>query len=282
MSPESAHGLRIMDLHVGVYQGSPLFGEVERNVEQAVRDLRGTGVDLVVLPELFNTGYQFVSRNEVEELAEEVPEGRTTQSMMDLASSENMVLVFGLAERSGRRCHNAAVVVGPSGFLGIYRKVHLFREEKYFFDTGEEGFQVYDVGKARIGVMICFDWLFPESARILALLGADLICHPANLVLPHCQKAMVTRSLENGVYSATANRVGKESRGGKEPLLFTGMSQIVDPEGRVLASMTDSEPGVSIVPVDVSMARNKKITPENDRLADRRPDLYKPLLMPSH
>jgi predicted amidohydrolase len=130
--------------------------------------------------------------------------------------------------------------------------------------------------------MICFDWWFPESARILALMGSDIICHPANLILPQCQQAMFTRSLENGVFSATANRIGTEARGGKAPLVFTGKSQILDNMGRVLTSLGEKETGVSVVNIDVRQARNKKITPRNDRFEDRRPTLYRRLISPAN
>ena len=190
-------------MRVGIYQSHPKFGGVNYNVEMAVEVLNGVEADLMVLPELFNTGYQFISREETESLAEEIPSGKTCKAMMEMAGAKSMSLVFGIAERDGSHIYNSAVVAGPNGFIGKYRKVHLFAEEKYFFDPGDTGFRVFDVGSARIGVMICFDWWFPESARVLALLGADIICHPANLVLPNCQQAMVTRSLENGLFSAT-------------------------------------------------------------------------------
>lgn len=265
-------------MRIGIYQNHPRFGDVERNVDEAAQALRGVKADLLVLPELFNTGYQFLSRKELEGLAEEVPSGKTTQTLLEVSMSLGIHLVFGLAEREGGKCYNSAAVVGPRGFVGTYRKAHLFAEEKELFDPGREGFRVFDLGRARIGLMICFDWLFPEAARALALLGADIICHPANLVLPHCQKAMVTRSLENGVYSATANRIGTEARGGKKALVFTGRSQILDHRGQVLASMGEAETGVAVAAVDIDQARNKKITAQNDRLADRRPELYGVLL----
>ncbi|MFH1351447.1 MAG: nitrilase-related carbon-nitrogen hydrolase [Pseudomonadota bacterium] len=268
-------------MRVGVYQNYPLFGQVDKNVEHVIQGLDGVEADLIVLPELFNTGYQFVSKEEVAGLAEEIPNGPTCQALMDLSCSRRMFLVFGMAEREGTRFYNSAIVAGPDGFMGKYRKTHLFAEEKEFFKPGDSGFEVFDIGKALIGVMICFDWLFPESARILALLGADLICHPANLVLPHCQEAMITRSLENGVFSATANRVGTESRGGKAPLTYTGRSQILDNKGTILTRMGERETGVSVVQIEVGKARDKKITPYNDRLADRRPGLYE-ILLKSH
>lgn len=265
-------------MRIGVYQSHPEFGEVEKNIQRAVRDLNGVEADLMVLPELFNTGYQFISREEARDLAEEVPSGGTCEAMTDLAASGDMFLVFGLAERHKDRIYNSAALVGPQGFMGVYRKTHLFAEEKLWFEPGDTGFRVFDTGSARLGIMICFDWWFPESARSLALGGADIICHPANLVLPDCQKAMVTRSLENGVFSATANRVGTEARGGKSPLAFTGKSQILDHRGKLLASLKEDETGVSVVEMDAAGARDKAITAQNDRFKDRRPEYYGALL----
>jgi len=261
-------------MRIGIYQNHPEFGEVEKNIEQAIEDLNDVKADLMILPDLFGTGYLFISKNETGSLAEEIPSGRTCQAMTDFARLKGMTVVFGLAERDGDRIYNSAAVIGPEGFLGRYRKSHLFFEEKHFFDPGDSGFSVFDMGQARIGVMICFDWWFPEAARTLTLMGADIICHPANLVLPSCQQAMFTRSLENGVFSATANRVGTEARGGKEPLLFTGESQILDNRGKTLTSLGENKTGISVVDIDVEQARDKTITSLNDRFLDRRPELY--------
>lgn len=261
-------------MRIGIYQSHPVFGNVDGNLEQVFKDLPSEQADLWVLPELFSTGYQFISQEEVEGLAEEIPGGRTCRALTGLAADLNAILVFGMAEKANKACYNSAAVVGPKGFIGVYRKIHLFAEEKSFFTPGDTGFRVFDVGQARIGVLICFDWLFPESARILTLQGADILCHPSNLVLPHCQKAMVTRSLENGVYSATANRVGTEARGGKEPLVFTGKSQILGTAGQVLIDLSEKDKGLAVAEINVETARNKKITPQNDRLGDRRPALY--------
>ncbi len=265
-------------MKLGIYQNHPEFGQKERNLRQALKDLGAADADLMVLPELFNTGYQFLSREEAAGLAEEIPHGDTCRALMDLARSRGMTLVFGMAETDKGRVYNSAAVIGPEGFIGRYRKAHLFAEEKYIFDPGDTGFRVFDIGQARIGVMICFDWWFPESARCLALLGADIICHPANLVLPGCQKAMVTRSLENGVFIATANRIGIESRGGKAALRFTGKSQILDNRGRIRTRLKADEAGISVVDIDPVKAMDKSITRQNDRFKDRRPELYKSII----
>jgi len=264
-------------MRVAVYQNNPEFGMVENNVRQAVKEIERVEADLVVMPELFNTGYQFVSRSEAFELAEEVPSGPTCRTLKELAFSKNMHLVFGIAERNGKRLFNSAAAIGPEGFKGIYRKSHLFYEEKSFFEPGDTGFNVFDTGTVRLGVMICFDWWFPEAARTLALKGADIICHPANLVLYGCHNAMVTRSLENGVFSITANRAGSEARGGRDPLVFTGESQILDNRGSLLAAMKKDNTGTAVADIDISRARDKSITSLNDRFRDRRPELYRSL-----
>ena len=166
------------------------------------------------------------------------------------------------------------MLVGPGGFISVYRKAHLYSNEKRLFTPGNTPFEVHDIGKARVGMMICFDWLFPEAARTLALKGADIICHPSNLVLPHCPQAMITRCLENRVFAVTANRVGSEARVGKERLRFIGKSQIVSPSGEVLIRASGTRPAVSVVEIDPKEARKKNINPKNDVLGDRREKLY--------
>jgi predicted amidohydrolase len=267
-----------INMRVGLYQNHPVFGAVDQNVEEVFEALTPIRAELVVLPELFATGYQFVSRQEVKALAEEVPFGKTCKRLMGLARETGMTLVFGIAERHGSQVFNSAAVVSGHGFVGGYRKTHLFAEEKKWFDPGDTGFQVFDVGQVKIGVMICFDWWFPESARVLALKGADIICHPANLVLPQCQRVMPAHSLLNSVFTVTANRVGTEERGGKPPLQFTGKSQIVDPRGEVLANLDGEDTGALLTDIDPSQARDKAITAQDDRFMDRRPKYYGALI----
>ena len=124
---------------------------------------------------------------------------------------------------------------------------------------------------------VCFDWFFPEAMRVLALKGAQVICHPSNLVMPYCQDAMRTRSLENKVFSVTANRIGTEKRGSFS-LSFTGRSQIVNPEGKVLAHAGERSESLKIVEIDLEEANNKSINPNNDLFKDRKIAFYKPLV----
>ena len=135
--------------------------------------------------------------------------------------------------------------------------------------------RVFDIGSARVGVMICFDWRFPETARTLALSGADLIAHPSNLVLPHCPQAIITRCLENRVFVVTADRVGTEERIPDCPLHFIGQSQVVDPDGNILYRASKKEEEIQIVDLDIEKARNKSINSSDDLFTARRTDLYR-------
>lgn len=262
-------------MRIGYYQSNPEFGKNQQNLEAISVKLAAVDADLIVLPELCVSGYQFVSQSEACELAEPIPDGPTTKRLIEIARRKHMVIVAGLAELAGSSLYNSAVVVGPKGFIGSYRKSHLFFEETLFFTPGDTGFRVWDIGPAKIGVMICFDWYYPESARTLALKGADIICHPSNLVLPNCPDSMPVRCLENRVFSVTCNRVGSEARGGKAPLVYIGNSEVVNPRGEILHRSPRDREDLCVVEVDPAQARDKTITPYNDLLRDRREPLYK-------
>ena len=249
------------------------FGEIEKNLKKASDMMSAYNADLFVLPELFNSGYVFTSHEEVRGLAETIPAGQTCQILVDLAKKKKCYIAAGLAEKNGDECYNSAVLVGPQGMCLHYQKTHLFSDEKKWFKPGTTGFGVFDIGSCKIGLMVCFDWIFPESARTLALFGADIICHPTNLVMPYCQKAMTTRTLENGVFAVTANRIGTENRGGTE-LTFTGGSQIVDPRGTVLIHAAYGSEEIGVVEIDPLRARDKIIAQKNDLFGDRRPAMY--------
>ncbi len=256
------------------YQFEPVFGETERNLETVVQALAGLEADLIVLPELFASGYQFASVEEVERLAEAVPGGPTTEGLAALSRKRGNYVVAGLPERDGESFYNSAILTGPRGFMGLYRKTHLFFEEKLWFSPGNTGFRVFPTDIGRIGIMICFDWIFPESMRTLALMGADVVAHPANLVLPYCPAAMPIRCLENRVYAITANRVGREQRKEGPALTFIGTSQIVAPDSTVLASAPETGNALMAATIDVEKARDKTLNPYNDLFQDLRPDMY--------
>ncbi|MCF6159077.1 MAG: acyltransferase [wastewater metagenome] len=256
-------------MNVGFFQTNPVFGKKTDNIQNAITEIRGLNADLVILPELFNTGYQFVSKEEAFSLAEQVPEGQTTQALIRLAEEKQVHIVAGLVEREGEYCYNSAVLVGPDGYIGCYRKLHLFSDEKLWFEPGNTGLKVYDIGQARIGIMVCFDWFFPEVARSLALKGADIICHPANLILPYCPHAMITRCIENRVFAITANRTGVERRS-KDTLAFIGTSQIVGTKGEILYRASADQEESMVIEIDPNVACDKYITPVNHLFNDRR------------
>jgi predicted amidohydrolase len=261
-------------MKAGFFQFAPALGDVAGNVEKVISALSGETLDLVVLPELFNAGYQFVSKDEVSGLAEEVPSGYTTQKLVAFSRQKGVYIAAGIAEREGGRFFNSAVLTGPEGFIGVYRKTHLFFEEKLWFSPGDTGFRVWETPIGRIGIMICFDWFFPESARTLALMGAEVIAHPSNLVLPHCPDSMPTRCLENRVFAITANRTGAEQRGGKDKLEFIGTSEIVSPSGKILFRAGRDTEETGWAEIDPAEARDKALNPFNNLFSDRREDLY--------
>ncbi|MBI5527584.1 MAG: acyltransferase [Deltaproteobacteria bacterium] len=259
-------------MKLGFVQTLPVFGDVKRNVARALEMAASCGAQVVVLPELFSTGYKFADKAELTSLAE-TADGPTVRAALDLAGKNGIWICGGFAERSNSGCFNSAFLAGPGGLVGIYRKTHLFADEKDIFLPGDTGFQVFDVGSARVGMMICFDWIFPEAARTLALRGADIILHPSNLVLPHCPDAMVTRCIENRVFAATADRVGSDDRAGGRAD-FIGMSEIVTPDGKVLVRASKDREETAAVEIDPARARDKRATPQNDLFADRRPEMY--------
>jgi predicted amidohydrolase len=258
---------------------------VAANVDRIERLLTGVHADLVVLPELANSGYLYASPADLASYAEPGDgSGPFLSALRRLAGQTDGVIVAGFAERADPKgfpkpfgsddvLYNSAVAVCEAGVLQVYRKTHLFADEKLLFLPGDTGFRVFEYRGARIGMMVCFDWHFPESARTLALASAQIIAHPANLVMPFCQTAMVTRCLENRVFAVTCNRHGTEELAGK-PLTFTGASQILDTLGRCLAQAPTEGDCVAFCEIDPAAADDKRVNPRNDLFADRRPEWY--------
>ncbi len=261
---------------VGYYQFSPAFGQVSHNLQHVVAALRSADAHLIVLPELAFTGYCFRDRDELEALAEVPDASPTVEALLALCRTRRFHLVTGFAEKDADRCFNSALLLGPHGIVSTYRKLHLFDMEKRYFDEGDLGLEVRSVRDVRVGMMICFDWIFPEVARLLTLAGADLICHPANLVLTYCQQAMTVRCIENLTFAVTANRYGTEARPHAK-LSFTGQSQIVAPRGAVLHRAPTDSDELYVAVIDVDQARDKHLTEHNHILNDRRPAFYRGL-----
>ena len=259
-------------MRVGFLQLRVKFGEVKANVKKAVTILGKVSDATIILPELFNTGYLFKNQKEVSSLAEPLLRSYTVSEMKKVAKKCNLNLIFGMAEKKARAVYNSAVFVSPKGKVESYQKVHLFDREKLFFTPGKS-LKTISTSEAKIGMMICFDWIMPEVARSLALKGAGILAHPANLVLPWGQQAMKLRCIENRVFGITANRIGMERRGTLN-LTFTGGSQIVNPAGEILLSAGDRSESLKVIEIDVTEADDKHVTPANDIFSDRFPRLY--------
>ena len=261
-------------------QGRPSFGRTDENLERGLALAEHVGADLVVLPELWSTGYVFSSRAELAGLAEDPESGATALALKAAAKRTKRHYIAGFAEVSHGRYYNSAMLVGPSGVRTVYRKLHLFEREGEWFERGDLPLSVHTVGAAKVGLMICYDWRFPEVARVLSLQGADVIAHPSNLVFPGAQDAMLVRSMENRVYTVTANRTGTEKRpGGTVP--FTGRSQIVDAKGDVLVRASKRDASAQAADLDLSIARDKALTSRTQLFAPRRPEMYG-LLLATH
>jgi predicted amidohydrolase len=265
-------------IQVAAVQMEPRYGEVSANLQRASDLVRSAQADLFVLPELFSTGYLFGSREETASHAEGYPDGPTVQAMIQLSRETGSIIVGGFPECSPEgSLYNACALIERGQPLACYRKIHLFDQEKDWFDAGCRPPEVVPTSRGLLGPLICFDWIFPETIRCLALEGAQIIVHPANLVLSHCQGAMVTRCLENRLFAVTANRVGSEKRGDTE-LTFTGRSQITGCRGDRLAQASPDGEEVIAAPIDPAETEDKWVTTRNHLFQDRRPGLYRRLL----
>ena len=266
-----------IEITVTVVQNDPVFGDPEKNKAEVAQLILGQAdprASLIVLPELFATGYQFDSRTEVWDLSE--PErGPTFSFLSDLSIKTGAVLVAGLPIRRNKGVSNGALVVYGTTLLASYDKIHLFDEERDFFQEGTGPLPVISTPFGPLGVMICFDWLFPEVLRSMALSGALVVAHPSNWVLPFGPQGMILRSVENRVFTATANRVGREERGGRAPLTFIGQSQVLSPKGVLLGRASENLPEVIRASIRLEEARSKKVASKSDLFEQRRPELYR-------
>ena len=265
-------------MQVAVAQIDPQIGEKDRNLATCVARMEEAvtaGAQLLVLPECAIPGYMFGSGEEAMPFAEEIP-GPSTEALERECARLDLTIVCGLLERDGDALRNAAVLVGPNGLIGTYRKTHLPFLGVDRFVTPGDTLPVFETPLGRIGIEICYDLRFPEVTRTLALKGADMVAHPTNFPMAaRIQTELITvaRAAENRIYLLTANRVGKERSGE-----FCGWSQIVDPFGKRLAEADEREETLLVAEVDVEKARDKDyVIPGEYELylfGHRRPELY--------
>lgn len=266
---------------VAAVQMDPKIFEKEHNLSRILEFLRGAaqaGARLIVFPECAVTGYCFTSLAEALPLTETVP-GPSTERIAQACREWAVWAVVGMLEREGDAVFNAAVLIGPEGVVGCYRKIHLpCLGVDRFVTPGDRPFQVYETPLGRIGVNICYDAAFPESSRVMALDGADVIVLPTNwpdkaFRMP--RYVIPTRALENRVNYVACNRVGTERN-----TTFLGHSLIADFQGDVVSEGSPDREEVLDAELDVTGARDKHIVfvpgeYEMERFKDRRPAYYR-------
>ncbi|WP_336037084.1 nitrilase-related carbon-nitrogen hydrolase [Halobacterium yunchengense] len=266
------------DARIAVVQTVPEFGAVDANRERTVDAVREhADADLVVLPELATSGYVFESHEEVDAAAEPA-DGPTAAAWTEVAAATDTWVVGGFPEADGDDRYNSALVASPDGVEGVYRKVHLWNEEKRWFEAGDD-LPVFDAPFGRLGVQICNDLWFPELAITQAQSGVDVVAVPTNWVPePADRPAGWTMGVHHAVASANGTRlfVACADRAGTERgVTFEGQSAVVDPDGIPVAGPTpDSGEHAVAADCDLGRAREKALTERDDVLADRRPDVY--------
>ena len=272
---------------IAAVQMEPKLGRLGENLDRILSRLgeaATAGAHLVVFPECALSGYGFASREEGLSHAVSI-DGDEVRQIVAACEQHRYYCVFGLLERDGSRLFNACVLTGPEGVVGTYRKVHLpHLGIDMFVDPGDRDFAVHDAGGVRVGMHICYDGGFPEPARVLTLLGADLLVLPTNWPThSECaaEHVIPTRAMENNVYAIAVNRVGEESG-----FRFIGRSSIVDPAGNVLAKAGADQEEILLADIDPALARRKHLVRvpgrhEINRIADRRPRFYEVLVAPN-
>jgi N-carbamoylputrescine amidase len=274
-------------LTVACIQMEPRIGAKAENLTRSIAlidEACARGARLVVLPELCNSGYVFATRAEAFDLAEPVPDGPSTNAWLEAARRHNAVIVAGVCERAGDVLYNSAVVVGPDGPIGTFRKLHLWGEENLYFEPGDLGVPIFHTPFGRLSVAICYDCWFPEVYRLAALQGADILCVPTNWVpmpdqpsetVPMANILAMGGAHTNSMFVACADRVGVE-RG--QP--FLGCSLIISHTGFPLAGpASPDQEEILTAAVNLSDARRRRVLNNfNQPLRDRRIDLYDEML----
>lgn len=265
----------VMSVTVAICQTEGRFADPEAGLEflaQETKAAASAGVDLLVLPELFLTGYN-LGPERAQALAMSCEDERLARARK-MASEAGIALCFGFPERVGDAVANSAVLIDEAGAVRlVYRKVHLFGDiDRGMFGVAGDRFQVIAWRGLSVGLAICYDIEFPETARLLALAGADLVLVPTALMPPYYVVAdalIPTRAYENQIYLAYVNHCGSE-----EGLDYIGHSSICGPDGAVLAK-AGTEP--TRLSVQVDPAHLAEVRKRDPLLTDRRPALYGPI-----
>jgi len=239
-------------MHLALGQAPIVLGDIEKNLEvmenlikSAQKKCEGN-LDLMAFPELFITGYNL--RDNYSKVAEEIPSSSKAQKrIINLAKKHNVHIATGIVEKSGKSLFNSAIIIGPEGYIGHYRKQFLPNfgpfEEKMFFSEGKQT-PVFDTPFGKIGIQICYDIFFPETSMGLALNGAELILNLAatpTTSRPLFHRVLPARAIETTCFYAYSNNIGTQGS-----LTFAGESTIVDPRGKTIAHIPSFEEGVLV------------------------------------
>ena len=265
-------------------QMEPQLMEVERNLAK-IREMSkiaaSARAELIVFPECALTGYMFSSREEASQFSETVP-GKATEEVSSVCKAHDVYVVFGFIEKQDAMLFNTAVLVGPQGVVGKYRKTHLpCLGVDRFLDAGNLPFKVFKTPLANIGIEICYDIMFPEASRVLALQGADILTLITNYSpLPWGRGGRISeciipaRAMENRMHVMAVDRIGLE-----KGFTFVGRSKIVDALGETLGEAENFKEDIIYAEVGLAMARQKQSIVlkgewEVNGVNDRRPELY--------
>ncbi len=261
-------------LKTSILQFLPKFADVRQNINKINKLLlRTSQSDLVVLPELASTGYNFINKEQALSLAELPEKSEYVEMLVNHAQKNKQIIVSGYHELYDNNLFNSSLLITEDGIAGKYRKVHLFMNEKAIYEPGDIGFPVFSIKGLKLGMLICFDYLFAEAWRIMGLKGAEIIAHPSNLITQNATKAIPAQAMINRFFVVTANRTGTERN-----ITFNGRSFAVDPNGDFIVRLPDDKETISTFSINPMAARDKLITPLNHVFDDRFPDMYKEIL----
>ena len=257
-------------MKIAQIQFSPSLAAIEENKAKAESLLQKCSVaQLIILPELADTGYNFYDREHALASSKEINKNPFVEMLLKQAKKLNANIVSGICEKEKGKLFNSSLLISPKGIVGKYRKIHLFMNERDIFQEGGTVSEVFELDGYRLGMQICFDYLFPEPWRMLAENSADIIAHPSNLVTYNAFKVVPALSIMNKVFIATTNRIGKD-----RDLEFAGRSFLTNPKGDIIAEASKEKEEILFSEIEPKLSRNKMITERNHVFKDRRPERY--------
>ena len=261
---------------IAIVQDDCVLGKKTENIGNAIGLIKRAAeqnAELILFPEMYLTGYAL--EDKILQMAEAVS-GPSIEILAQLARKNKISICMGFPELepASRKIFNSLVCLSGRGdILAVYRKIHLFGEEKKYFCSGRE-IKVAETPLGRTGFLICYDLEFPEMARMIALQGTEVLLVATANMHPWCYQQDIyvkARAMENQVFLALANRIGREKN-----LVFCGSSRLVDPMGYVQAGADDRLPALLIEDIDrsrIAEVRNSSV----NYLKERRPEIYRPL-----